>query len=358
MYIKIIGRVSNGVQDTGYKVVIDDGSVTNVTMNYIVTWINQGLVVNALIDRGNIVINDYNNLPVFIMNVNDGRGFDSKNKAVIVAQIVDNGVVIGYEIMLPSGKLKRYAKKDVIGIIKQGVKFINKLKVVNDNIVFNEHIFNVMPDGTGILYIKKVAVVTNNKDNKVVNKKEQYMGNFDIKDGKLIKVRSGAVENGVLKIPEGVKEIARDAVYDLDVKTLILPESLMKLETVADDTFNYFKLKMVKAPQRFINILYNPKLDYFSDIVIKVDGCYFLKEDYSKANFLLGREIDRNPRKVQHWCDEAGVDFAYSEYDERLEVYDEEEVIKYILFEYYQEVDSKELRHRAKGLGIFEFEVL
>lgn len=358
MYVKIIGRVSNGVQDTGYKVIVDDGSVTNVTMDYIANWAVQGVIVNALIDRGNIVINDYTNLPVFSMNAVDGRSFDNKNKAVIIAQIVDNGVVIGYEIMLPNGRLKRYAKKDVIGIIKQGVKFVNKLKVVNNNIVFNEYIFNVMPDGTGIPYNKKVAVATNNTSNKVVNKKEQYTSNFDIKDGKLLKVRSGALENGVLKIPEGVTEIANDAVYDLDISVLILPESLKKLGSVADDIFNYYKLKSVKAPARFIDIFYNPRLEYFNDFIIEVDGGYFFKEDYSKASYLLGREIDRNPRKVQHWCNEAGVDFEYSEYDERLEVYDEEEVIKYILFEYYQEVDCKGLRHKAKELGIFEFEII
>lgn len=357
MYVKIIGRISVGMIDTGCKVIVDDGTITNVTMDYIANWAMQGsgVVVNALVNNGNIVINDYNNLPVFIMDSVDGHSFDSKNKAVIYAQIEENGVVIGYGVQLPNGQLKKYSKQAVVDLINKGVKFANKLKVYNGNIIFNEPMFSMTMNGVGIPYTKKMKANANN--GKVIDKKAQYMSNFDIKDGKLLKVRDGALENGVLKIPEGVIEIDEDAVYDLDINVLILPESLRKLGSVADNVFNYYKLKLVKAPARFVDTFYNPKLEYFSDFIVESDGCYFFKEDYKKAEYLLSREIDRNPQKVKNWCNEAGADFDYSVYN-KIEVYDENTVIEYLLLEYYQEVKSLDIYRKAQDLDIFKFEVI
>lgn len=369
MFVKIIGRISIGMIDTGCKVIVDDGTITNVNMDYIANWAKHGVVVNALVDNGNIVINDYNNLPIFIMDSVDGHGFDSKNKAVIYAQIEENGVVIGYGVQLPNGQLKKYSKQSVIDLISKGVKFANKLKVYNGNIRFNEPMFSMTMNGVGIPYTKKMKANANkmnanaNKMNananngKVIDKKAQYMSNFDIKDGKLLKVRDGALENGVLKIPEGVIEIGTDAVYDLDINVLILPESLRKLGSVADNVFNYYKLKLVKALARFIDTFYNPKLEYFSDFIVESDGCYFFKEDYKKAEYLLSREIDRNPQRVKNWCNEAGADFDYSVYN-KIEVYDENTVIEYLLLEYYQEVKSLDIYRKAQDLDIFKFEVI
>ena len=357
MYIKIIARISKGIFDTGYRVIMDDGSVTNVGKDYIANWAARGIVVNALVDNGNIVINDYDDLPVFIMNSMGQLRADSKNRGVIVAQIVEKGVVIGYRVQLPSWQLKSYDKQSVIDLIKNtGVKFANKLKVSKGNIIFNEPIFSMTMDGVGIPYTMKTSVNVNNS--KVTDKKAQHTSNFDIKDGKLLKVRDGALENGVLKIPEGVTEIGKDAVFDLDISVLILPKSLKKLDADADNVFNYVNLKSVKGSKKFIDIFYNPHLTYFNNFIVIADGCCFLKDDYGRAEFLLSKTLDYNAPKVKSWCDDAGVDYDYSEHDRQIEVYNEEELIKYLLFEYYQELTSNDIRRRAKDIGLFEFEVI
>ena len=350
MYGKIVARITNGVKDTGCKVVLDNGSVTNIPFDNLVEYIQKGVIVNAILDRGCIVIDNYSNLPTLQLGGN-------VSEPIILYKIVDKrGMTIGYEILTPKGGIKRYSYIDVIHAIQKGLIFANNIvTVTNDNIVFNEKMFSIDAEGNGIPYSKQIIHIRD--ENKgIIDKKQQYESNFDIDNGVLKHVRQGAVVNDKLVIPNGVRKIETDALYNIHFKRLELPDSIINIEK-ADEVFNYYELMEVYAPRRFADMFFKPSLEYFVNekIVVELDGLYYLNSTYRTALNRLRSWCKSEERRqyIINKCKEAGVDFRMVR--GVVEIEDIDEVAALYLYEECTEASANDIYYDQKSYNIFKF---
>lgn len=350
MYGKIVARITNGVKDTGCKVVWDNGSVNNITFDNLVEYIQKGVIVNAILDRGCIVIDNYSNLPTLQLGGN-------VSAPIILYKIVDKrNKIIGYEILAPNLKILKYSKEDVVQLIGRGIVFANNItSVINGDILFNEHMFSINKEGEGIHYVKP-EINTRVENSGIISEKKQYEGNFDMENGVLKNVRQGAVINNRLIIPDGVKKIEFGALDNIKFKKVEIPDSIVSIK-YADKIFNYYSLVEVYAPRRFVDMFFEPSLDYFieEEIVIKVGDLYYLKSTYNNARKRI-REMcksDRYRQYIINKCKEADVDFRINR--GIIEIENEDEVIALYLYEEYDIASANAIYYDQKSYNIFKF---